>query len=85
MKDDLTPLLAVEDVWVAYDRIDAVRGVSFYVGEGEIVTLIGANGAGKSSILQAISGMLRVARGRVTLAGTHGSRATLRFQVHGCR
>jgi ABC-type branched-subunit amino acid transport system ATPase component len=41
-----TPLLAVEDVWVSYDRIDAVRGVSFEVGEGEIVTLIGANGAG---------------------------------------
>ena len=74
MKDDLsrppfTPLLAVEDLWVSYDRIDAVRGVSFDVGVGEIVTLIGANGAGKSSILQAISGMLPVARGRVTLEG----------------
>ena len=74
MKDDLsrpplTPLLAVEDLWVSYDRIDAVRGVSFDVGAGEIVTLIGANGAGKSSILQAISGMLPVARGRVTLEG----------------
>ena len=74
MKDDLsrpplTPLLAVEGFWVSYDRIDAVRGVSFDVGEGEIVTLIGANGAGKSSILQAVSGMLPVARGRVTLAG----------------
>jgi branched-chain amino acid transport system ATP-binding protein len=65
----LTSLLAVEDLWVSYDRIDAVRGVSFDVGVGEIVTLIGANGAGKSSILQAISGMLRVARGRVTLEG----------------
>jgi branched-chain amino acid transport system ATP-binding protein len=65
----LPPLLAVENVWVSYDRIDAVRGVSFDVGAGEIVTLIGANGAGKSSILQAISGMLRVVRGRVTLAG----------------
>jgi len=74
MKADQTrpaesPLLAVEDVWVSYDRIDAVRGVSLHVGEGEIVTLIGANGAGKSSVLQAISGMLPVARGRVTLAG----------------
>ena len=44
-------------------------GSRFDVGVGEIVTLIGANGAGKSSILQAISGMLRVARGRVTLEG----------------
>ena len=60
------PLLAVEDLWVSYDRINAVRGVSFAVGAGEIVTLIGANGAGKSTILQAISGLLPVARGRVT-------------------
>jgi branched-chain amino acid transport system ATP-binding protein len=65
----LPPLLAVEDLWVSYDRIHAVRGVSFQVGAGEIVTLIGANGAGKSSILQAISGLLRVAKGTVTLAG----------------
>jgi branched-chain amino acid transport system ATP-binding protein len=69
MNDDRTPLLAVEDVWVSYDRIDAVRGVSFEVHQGEIVTLIGANGAGKSTILQAISGMLPVARGRVVLEG----------------
>jgi len=61
----LPPILAVEDLWVSYDRINAVRGVSFSVGAGEIVTLIGANGAGKSTILQAISGLLPVARGRV--------------------
>ena len=60
------PILAVEDLWVSYDRINAVRGVSFSVGAGEIVTLIGANGAGKSTILQAISGLLPVARGRVS-------------------
>jgi branched-chain amino acid transport system ATP-binding protein len=62
----LPPILAVEDLWVSYDRITAVRGVSFAVGAGEIVTLIGANGAGKSTILQAISGLLPVARGRVS-------------------
>jgi branched-chain amino acid transport system ATP-binding protein len=56
-------------LWVSYDRIHAVRGVSVCVGTGEIVTLIGANGAGKSSILQAISGMLQVTQGRVTLDG----------------
>jgi branched-chain amino acid transport system ATP-binding protein len=65
----LPPLLSVEELWVAYDRIEAVRGVSFHVDAGEIVTLIGANGAGKSSILQAISGILRAAQGRVTLDG----------------
>jgi branched-chain amino acid transport system ATP-binding protein len=68
-RQPVVPLLAVEDLWVSYDRIQAVRGVSFAVGSGEIVTLIGANGAGKSSILQAISGLLRVTRGRVTLNG----------------
>jgi branched-chain amino acid transport system ATP-binding protein len=63
------PLLNVEDLWVSYDHINAVRGVSFTVGEGEIVTLIGANGAGKSTILRAISGLSPVARGRVSFAG----------------
>jgi len=63
------PLLTVEDLWVSYDRIAAVRGVSFEVGLGEIVTLIGANGAGKSSILGAISGLGPVSRGSLTLAG----------------
>ena len=63
------PLLTVEDLWVSYDRIAAVRGVSFEVGLGEIVTLIGANGAGKSSILGAISGLGPVSRGTLTLAG----------------
>jgi branched-chain amino acid transport system ATP-binding protein len=63
------PLLTVSDLWVSYDRITAVRGVSFEVAAGEIVTLIGANGAGKSSILGAISGLLPVSKGRLTLAG----------------
>ncbi len=64
-----TPLLNVEDLWVSYDRIQAVRGVSFSVGAGEIVTLIGANGSGKSSILQAISGLLPPARGKIVFNG----------------
>jgi branched-chain amino acid transport system ATP-binding protein len=63
------PLLEVTDLWIAYDRINAVRGVSFAVGEGEIVTLIGANGAGKSTILRAISGLLPAAKGSITFAG----------------
>jgi branched-chain amino acid transport system ATP-binding protein len=62
-------LLEVTDLWIAYERINAVRGVSFAVGEGEIVTLIGANGAGKSTILRAISGLLPVAKGSITFAG----------------
>jgi branched-chain amino acid transport system ATP-binding protein len=66
---DKTPLLEVADLWVAYEGIAAVRGVSFAVGTGEIVTLIGANGAGKSTILRAISGMEPVSKGSITFEG----------------
>jgi branched-chain amino acid transport system ATP-binding protein len=52
------PLLQIRDLEVAYGRIRAVRGISLEVAEGEIVTLIGANGAGKTTILRAISGMV---------------------------
>jgi branched-chain amino acid transport system ATP-binding protein len=62
-------LLEVTGLWIAYERINAVRGVSFAVGAGEIVTLIGANGAGKSTILRAISGLLPAAKGSITFAG----------------
>lgn len=51
-------LLSVKDLAVSYGNIRAVKGISFDVHEGEIVTLIGANGAGKSSSLRAISGLL---------------------------
>ncbi len=63
------PLLTVENLWISYDRISAVRGVSFVVGAGEIVTLIGANGAGKSTILRALSGLLPVSQGTATFDG----------------
>jgi branched-chain amino acid transport system ATP-binding protein len=58
-------LLEIKDLWVAYDRIQAVRGVCLTVQEGEIVTLIGANGAGKSTILRAVSRLLPIARGSI--------------------
>ena len=51
-------VLSVRDLAVAYGNIKAVDGISFDVGEGEIITLIGANGAGKSSALRAVSGMV---------------------------
>ncbi len=66
-------LLAVNDLQVSYGNIRAVKGISFNVREGEIVTLIGANGAGKSSTLRAISGLVGY-RGSVHYRGSelHG-------------
>jgi branched-chain amino acid transport system ATP-binding protein len=63
------PLLEVKDVAVRYGAIQALHGVSLQVGQGEVVALIGANGAGKTSTLRAISGLVRPAGGRVVFAG----------------
>jgi len=58
-------LLEARDLQVAYGAIRALQGISFTIDEGEIVTLIGANGAGKSTTLRTISGLLRPARGDI--------------------
>jgi branched-chain amino acid transport system ATP-binding protein len=63
-------LLDVKDLTVNYDVIEAVKGVSFSVGEKEIVALIGANGAGKTSILRAISGLADVRQGQILYDAT---------------
>ena len=62
-------MLAVNDIHVYYGSIHAVKGVSLEVNEGEIVTLIGANGAGKSTVLNTISGLLHPRGGPVALMG----------------
>ena len=62
-------LLEVEDLRVRYGNIEAVRGLSFSVEEGRIVAMIGANGAGKSSTLLSLSGIVRAAGGRILFAG----------------
>jgi branched-chain amino acid transport system ATP-binding protein len=58
-------LLEVKDLHVSYGAIRALQGISFHLDEGEIVTLIGANGAGKSTTLRTISGLLRPFQGDV--------------------
>ena len=62
----MSMILKVEDMHVYYGAIHAVKGVSFEVAEGEIVALIGANGAGKSTILKTVSGLMHPRSGSVT-------------------
>jgi branched-chain amino acid transport system ATP-binding protein len=62
-------LLTVKDLKVSFGGIEALKGISFTVEEGSIVTLIGANGAGKSTTLRAISGLVRPSAGTITYAG----------------
>ena len=62
-------MLKVEDLHVYYGSIHAIKGVSFEVNEGEIVTLIGANGAGKSTTLNTVAGLLKPRHGRISFEG----------------
>ncbi|MFE8602742.1 ABC transporter ATP-binding protein [Archangium violaceum] len=76
-RQEFAPLLAVDGVKVSYGAIQALRGVTLKVGKGEVVALIGANGAGKTSTLRAVSGMLKPVGGRISFAGedTTGAKA----------
>ena len=61
--------LEIKDLRVHYGKIEAIKGVSVVVNQGEIVTLIGANGAGKTTILKTISGLRNVSSGSITFDG----------------
>lgn len=63
-------MLEVKDLQVYYGMIQAIKGVSFHVNEGEVIALIGANGAGKTTILHTVSGLLAPKAGSVTFEGT---------------
>ncbi|MFE3504819.1 ABC transporter ATP-binding protein [Kitasatospora sp. NPDC059160] len=65
----MTALLEVEDLRVAYGKIEAVKGISFTVEQGEVTTLIGTNGAGKTTTLRTLSGLLKPTSGRITFDG----------------
>ncbi len=66
---DKTPLLEVEDIHTYYGSIEALKGISLTVYEGEIVTLIGSNGAGKSTTLRSISGLTPPRTGAIRFRG----------------
>ncbi|MEV7355351.1 ABC transporter ATP-binding protein [Kitasatospora sp. NPDC091276] len=65
----MTALLEVEDLRVAYGKIEAVKGISFTVNQGEVTTLIGTNGAGKTTTLRTLSGLLKPTAGRIAFDG----------------
>ena len=62
-------MLEVEDLEVYYGMIQALKGISFQVNEGEVIALIGANGAGKTTILHTISGLIAPKKGSITFEG----------------
>jgi branched-chain amino acid transport system ATP-binding protein len=66
---ELGPVLEVQDLHVSYGAVRAVQGISLTLGQGEIVTLIGANGAGKSTTLRAIMGLVAPSSGEVLYRG----------------
>ena len=65
----MTALLEVDDLRVAYGKIEAVKGISFKVDAGEVVTLIGTNGAGKTTTLRTLSGLLKPIGGQIKFNG----------------
>ena len=72
----MTPVFVIKDLNVCYGAIQALRDVSLEVNEGEIITLIGSNGAGKSTTLRAISGLIPVKSGSISLDGKELTRVT---------
>ncbi|QES50650.1 ABC transporter ATP-binding protein [Streptomyces venezuelae] len=65
----MTALLEVEDLRVAYGKIEAVKGISFKVEAGQVVTLIGTNGAGKTTTLRTLSGLIKPKGGQIKFNG----------------
>ena len=69
MSDRTDPILQVSDIYCYYDSIQAIHGVSIDVAEGEIVAIIGANGAGKSTIMKSIAGLMHPRQGSIRFRG----------------
>jgi len=77
------PLLEIDDLRVRYGNVEALHGIRLTVRQGEIVTILGANGAGKSTTLRAVSGLLKVAAGEIRFEGRplHGVPAHERVKM----
>ena len=75
-------MLKIDDIHVYYGAIHAIKGVSFEVKEGEIVALIGANGAGKSTILKTVSGLMHPRSGKIEFMGENIAHMDAHKLVH---
>ena len=75
------PLLSIEDLEVNYGSIQAIRGISLEVHEGEIITLLGANGAGKSTTMRTIMGLKSSSKGKITYDGVDITRKDTTYMV----
>lgn len=69
VSNGVSPILEVQDVHTYYGHVHALKGISLTVAPGEFVALIGANGAGKSTTLRTVSGLLRPRQGQISIAG----------------
>jgi branched-chain amino acid transport system ATP-binding protein len=76
------PLLSIDDLAVSYGAVPAVNGVSFEVYPGELRVILGANGAGKTTIIKTVLGLKKASRGRIVLDGKHDLLALKAHQVH---
>ena len=72
-------MLDVENLRVGYGSLEVIKGLSFNVCEGEIVTILGSNGAGKSTTLRTISGLHRAGSGRISFDGKDITRSTAAY------
>jgi len=78
----MTPLLAISDLHVAYKAVPALSGVSIELFEGEILVILGANGAGKTTIVKSILGLTNIQRGSVSLSTDDASHDLRKLQTH---
>ena len=78
----MRPLLEISDLHVHYNAVPAVNGVSIVIGAGEIRLILGANGAGKSTIIKAIIGLQPAASGSIRFCGEHDLRRMRPHQIH---
>lgn len=77
-------MLRVENLSFSYDKIQAIRNVSFELQKGEIMAIVGANGAGKSSLMKCIAGLLKPQCGEVYLNDKKMESAAYRWWSRGC-